>query len=214
MNNVVLCIVTLVVLTQAIASEELGFVSLFDGKTLQGWVHVGAEKNGYLIKKEMLISPAEENGNLFTKKEYSNFILRFEFCMEEGANNGVGIRAPLRKDVHLTGIEIQILDDQAARYRGALKPAQYHGSVYGAVPARPGFLRKPGEWNEQEITANGRRIKVVLNGTTILDADLNSVQDPQILEAHPGLQRSRGHIGFLGHGSKVAFRNIRIKELP
>jgi hypothetical protein len=214
MTNVVLCIVTLVMVTSAIPSEERGFVSLFDGKTLQGWVYVGGEKNGYLMKKEMLICPAEENGNLFTKKEYSNFILRFEFCMEEGANNGVGIRAPLRNDVHLTGIEIQILDDQAARYRGVLKPAQYHGSVYGAVPARPGFLRKPGEWNEQEITANERRIKVVLNGTTILDADLNSVRDPQILEAHPGLQRSWGHIGFLGHGSKVAFRNIRIKELP
>src|SRR5687767_1685514 len=108
MSNFVRYIVTLVVITSAIASEEPGFVSLFDGKTLQGWVYVGGEKNGYLIEKEMLISPAEENGNLFTKKEYSNFILRFEFSMEEGANNGVGIRAPLRKDVHLTGIEIQI----------------------------------------------------------------------------------------------------------
>jgi len=214
MNKVVLCIVTLVAVTPATASEERGFVSLFDGKTLQGWVYVGSENNSYLMEKGMLVCPAEENGNLFTEKEYSNFILRFEFCMEEGGNNGVGIRAPLRKDVHVTGIEIQILDDQAARYRGALKPAQYHGSVYGVVPARPGFLRKPGEWNEQEITANGRRIKIVLNGTTILDADLESVRDSQILEAHPGLQRSSGHIGFLGHSSKVAFRNIRIQELP
>jgi len=129
MNKVVLCIVTLVTVTPATALDERGFVSLFDGSTLQGWVYVGSENNGYLMEKGMLLCPAEENGNLFTEKEYSNFILRFEFCMEEGGNNGVGIRAPLRKDVHVTGIEIQILDDQAARYRGVLKPAQYHGSV-------------------------------------------------------------------------------------
>jgi len=111
-------------------------------------------------------------------------------------------------------MEIQILDDQAPVYRGKLKPAQHHGSIYDVVPARQGFLKKAGEWNQEEITAEGRRIKVKLNGTVIVDADLEAVKDPEVLMRHPGLTRSSGHIGFLGHDSRVEFRSIRIRELP
>jgi hypothetical protein len=161
----------------------------------------------------MLVCPAQEKGNLFTENEYSDFILRFEFRLQEAGNNGVAIRSPLRKDAHLTGMEIQILDDEAPRYRGIVKPVQYHGSIYGIAPAQRGFLRKPGEWNEQEIQAEGPRIRVTLNGAVILDANLDVVKDPEVLREHPGIQRRRGHIGFLGHSSRVEFRNIRIKEL-
>ena len=111
-------------------------------------------------------------------------------------------------------MEIQILDDQAPVYQGKLRPAQYHGSIYDVVPARQGFLKKAGEWNQEEITASGRRITVILNGTTIVDANLDSVKDPQVLKKHPGLARSQGHIGFLGHDTRVEFRNIRLRELP
>lgn len=196
------------------AGEQSDFVPLFDGKTLNGWTYAGEGKNGYMAENGLLICPAHEKGNLFTEKEYTNFILQFEVRFEEGGNNGVGIRSPLRKDVHLTGMEIQILDDQASRYLGILKPAQYHGSLYGVFPSRPGFLKKAGEWNQQEIAASGRQIKVVLNGTAILDADLGSIDDSSILDKHPGLQRTSGHIGILGHNSRVEFRHIQIKELP
>jgi hypothetical protein len=110
-------------------------------------------------------------------------------------------------------MEIQILDDGAPVYQGKLRPAQYHGSIYDVIPAKQGFKRPTGEWNEEEITANGRRITVKLNGTVILDADLDSVRDPEVLKRHPGLQRASGHIGLLGHGSRVEFRNLRIKTL-
>jgi N-sulfoglucosamine sulfohydrolase len=82
------------------------------------------------------------------------------------------------------------------------------------IPARTGFRKPVGEWNEEEITANGKRITVRLNGVIILDADLGIVKEAKVLEKHPGLARTAGHIGFLGHGSHVEFRNIRIKELP
>jgi hypothetical protein len=82
------------------------------------------------------------------------------------------------------------------------------------IPAKRGYLKKPGEWNEEEILAQGRHIKVTLNGSVILDGDLDSVKDPEVLKKHPGLARTSGHIGFLGHTSLVEFRNIRIKELP
>jgi hypothetical protein len=195
------------------AAAEPGFVSLFDGKSLDGWQIVGKKGTGYAVENGLLVCPADGGGNLFTTKEYSDFVLRFEFRLVEGSNNGIGIRAPLQGDAAYSGMEIQILDDGAPRYQGRIKPAQYHGSIYDVVPAKQGFKKPTGEWNSEEITANGRLIKVVLNGTTIVDANLGLVQDPEVLKKHPGLARSTGHIGLLGHGTRVEFRNFRIKEL-
>jgi len=194
-------------------AEDPGFISLFDGETLNGWTLVRRTGRGYVVENHVLVCPADGGGNLFTRKEYSNFVVRFEFRTEPGGNNGVGIRAPLEGDAAYAGMEIQILDDQAPVYQGKLRPAQYHGSIYDVVPARQGFLKKAGEWNQEEITASGRRITVMLNGTTIVDANLDSVKDPQVLKKHPGLARSQGHIGFLGHDTRVEFRSIRLKEL-
>ncbi|SRR6266542_3976152 len=198
----------------ALAAPEKGFVSLFDGKTLNGWQLVGGKGPGYVVENGILVCPADGGGNLFTDKEFSNFVFRFEFKMTPGANNGVGIRAPLGGDAAYKGMEIQILDHDNERYKGRIKPAQHHGSIYDVVPAKTGFLKPVGEWNQEEITANGRQIKVVLNGHTIVDANLDDVKDPEVLKRHPGLQRTSGHAGFLGHGTRVEFRNIRIKELP
>ncbi|MEW5978482.1 MAG: DUF1080 domain-containing protein [Acidobacteriota bacterium] len=193
---------------------EGGFISLFDGKTLKGWIYVGEGTNGYHAQEGILICPDHETGNLFSEQEYADFVLRFEFRLEEGSNNGLAIRSPLRNDAHLTGMEIQILDDGASRYRGILKPTQYHGSLYGVFPAKSGYLKPVGEWNQQEVRVEGSRVRVTLNGTVILDADLSTVSDPAVLKAHPGLRRSSGHVGFLGHKSRVEFRHIEIKELP
>ncbi len=206
-------VAVLIVSFASAAGAEKGFVTLFDGKTLNGWTLVGGHGSGYVVKDGVLVCPKEGGGNLFTQKEYSNFAFRFEFRTEPAGNNGVGIRAPLEGDAAYVGMEIQILDD-APEYEGKLRSAQYHGSVYDVIPAKRGYLKKAGEWNQEEILAQGRRIKVTLNGTVILDADLDSVKDPEVLKKHPGLARKSGHIGFLGHGSLVEFRNIRVKELP
>jgi hypothetical protein len=82
------------------------------------------------------------------------------------------------------------------------------------IPARTGFLKPAGEWNEEEIRADGSRIRVQLNGVIILDADLNMVREEAVLKKHPGLKRRAGHIGFLGHSTRVEFRRIRIRVLP
>jgi 3-keto-disaccharide hydrolase len=195
-------------------ADEAGFRSLFDGKSLTGWKLVGGHGPGYVVEDGKIVCPAAGGGNLFTEKEYRNFAFRFEFRLTAGANNGVGIRAPYEGDAAYQGMEIQILDDGDSKYKGQIRPEQYHGSVYDAIPARTGFRRPVGEWNEEEIVANGRRIKVTLNGVIILDADLDMVKEPAVLAHHPGMARTSGHVGFLGHGSLVEFRNIRIKELP
>ncbi len=200
----------------AAGPAEEGFVSLFDGETLHGWLLVYGKKSGrgYIVEDGSIVCPADGGGNLLTVREFANFIFRFEFRMEPGGNNGVGIRAPLAGDIAYSGMEIQIIDDDHPKYKGWLKPVQRHGSIYDVVPAKPGYLRPAGEWNQQEIVADGRRIQVRLNGHLILDADLDEITDPAVLKKHPGLARTSGHIGFLGHGTRVEFRNIRIRELP
>ncbi len=195
------------------AAVEPDFTSLFDGETLDGWTLVDSHGPGYIAEDGVLICPANGGGNLFTAREYSDFVLRFDFRMDPGGNSGVGIRAPLQGDAAYVGMEIQILDDGHSRYKGWLKPTQYHGSIYDVIPARPGFLRPAGEWNTQEIKADGRHIQVVVNGVIVVDTNLEIVKEPEILERHPGLARQTGHVGFLGHGTRVEFRNIRIREL-
>lgn len=193
--------------------DDVGFVSLFDGQTLAGWRLVGGHGPGYIARDGVLVCPKDGGGNLFTERQYANFILRFEFRTEPGGNNGVGIRAPLEGDPAYEGMEIQILDDGHALYRGKIRSEQHHGSIYDVIPARTGFLKPAGEWNTEEIMANGRQIRVTLNGVVIVDANLDTVREPAVLAKHPGLARPSGHIGFLGHGSLVEFRNIRIRTL-
>jgi hypothetical protein len=191
--------------------DEGGFVSLFDGKTLNGWELLGAKGGGYSVTNGLIACARGGGGNLLTKKTYADFILRCEFKLEKGGNNGVGIRAPMTdKQIAYEGMEIQILD---TGYDKPLRPAQYHGSIYDVFPAKTGALKPPGEWNSQEIMAVGRRVKVTLNGKVIVDADLNTATDPAVLAKHPGLLRQRGHIGFLGHNDYVEFRHIRLKDL-
>jgi 3-keto-disaccharide hydrolase len=193
--------------------QEDDFVSLFNGKNLDGWV---GNKTDYVVDNgNIAIYPGDDgHGNLYTEKEYSNFIFRFEFQLTPAANNGIGIHAPLEGDAAYVGKEIQVLDNSAPVYSN-LQPYQYHGSVYGLVPAKRGFLKPVGDWNSEEIYVNGDSIRVTLNGTLITDTDLKAATANGNMDHkdHPGLQRHTGHIGFLGHGSVVKFRNIRIKEI-
>ena len=184
-----------------------GFVSLFDGKTLEGWQ--GSVK-GYAVEDGVMI--CKPGGNLYTAKEYGNFVFRFEFKLPAGGNNGVGIRTPMGKDAAYWGMEIQILDDGHDRYKN-LKPYQFHGSIYGVVPAKRGQLKPVGQWNAEEIACNGSKVKITVNGTVVVDADLSKIKETADHRKHPGLHNEKGYIGFLGHGSPVEFRNIRIKEL-
>jgi hypothetical protein len=193
---------------------EDGFVSLFDGKTLDGWVIVNKMGPGFLVRDGMIVCPFEGGQKLMTEKEYANFVLRVEYKLEADSNNGIGIRAPRDGQTSVHGMEIQILDQTGPKFKTVkLKPEQYHGSIYDVWPARTGYLKKPGEWNEQEIRADGRRITIRLNGVVILDANLDDVKEPEVLKKHPGLTRRAGHIVLLGHQAYVEFRNLRIKEL-
>jgi hypothetical protein len=197
-----------------VQAADAGFTDLFDGKTLSGWKYVGGPNGTYRVENGSLVCPAAGGGDLYSEKEFSDFILRLDFKVGAGGNNGVGIRCPLGapgEQMAYSGIEIQVLDDSAPKHKD-IKIWQHNGSVYGIIPSKNG-QPKLDDWNSYEITAKGRHMKVALNGKTITQGDLNDVTDPEVLRRHFGLFRDKGRIAFLGHSSRVEFRNIRIKEL-
>ncbi len=203
-----------------------GFEILFDGTNLDKWV---GDKTNYIVKNGNIYVTADygDDGNLYTEKEYSDFIYRFEFCyLRSGVNNGVGIRTPMNVDAAYEGMEIQILDHDAPIYKG-LREYQVHGSVYGIVPAERIVFPELGTWNTEEIMVKGDHIKVTVNGQLILDADIRkacnghnvapdgSDNNPYTVDKHnhPGLFNKKGFISFCGHGEGLLIRNVRIKEL-
>lgn len=194
--------------------KKEGFKILFDGTSMDQWV---SNTDEYLLEDGTItMHPAEGGGygNLYTKDEFDNFVLRFEFQLTPGANSGLGLRHEIvPKEKGYLGMELQILDDGDEQYKD-LKPYQYHGSIYNYVPAKKGSLKPVGEWNYQEVIANGSRITVILNGDVIVEGDLDEVtKDIPIEKIQAGLLTKKGHIAFLGHDSVVKFKNIRIKEL-
>ncbi len=194
--------------------QKEGFTALFNGVNYENWT---GDTIGYKVIDGELVFTLDNqpaHGNLFTKKEYGDFDFRFEFLQTPGCNNGLGIRAPLEGDAAYVGMELQILDDDAPIY-SQLQPYQYHGSVYGVIPAKRGSLKPIGQWNYEEVIVKGTTVKIILNGNVIVDGDVAKASRNGTLDhkEHPGLLRTSGHIGFLGHESVVKFRNIRVKEL-
>lgn len=195
--------------------QKDGFKVLFDGTNMFNWT--GNTVDYTIDSGNIVIHPRPgkgSGGNLYTKEEFSDFEYRFEFKLTHGANNGLGIRAPLEGDAAYVGMELQILDNEDPMYKD-LHVYQYHGSIYGTIPAKRGYLKPVGEWNYEDVIVKGPKIKVILNGTTILDADITEARKNGAADGkpHPGLQRDSGHIGFLGHGDVVSFRDIRVKDL-
>lgn len=192
-----------------------GFISLFNGTDLTGWM--GAT-GGYSVEDGAMVCQEKGGGMLLTMHRFSDFVFRFEFKMPKGANNGLAIRTPASGNPAYAGMELQIIDNQGYKevHNYELQPWQVHGSIYGCVPAQTGALKPCGEWNVQEVRAVGSQITVIVNGQTIVDADVDALTetaDGKGLAEHPGLKRRTGHLGWLGHGARVEFRNVRIKPL-
>ena len=187
-----------------------GFADVFNGKDFTGWA--GPVEN-YEVKEGAIVCRPKKGGNIFTREEYGDFVVRLEYRLPPGGNNGLAIRYPGQgQPSQVAMCEIQILDDDAPKYR-RLDPRQYNGSSYGMVPAQRGYLRSLGEWNFIEVTVRGPTIQTELNGTRILDADLARVTTFMGGKPHPGKDRTSGHFGFCGHNDPVAFRHIQIKRL-
>jgi 3-keto-disaccharide hydrolase len=185
---------------------------LFNGKNLKGWKAVNGPMDSWKAEDGVLFCTGKGGGGwLSTTSEYANFELELEYRLPPGGNSGVFVRAPHEGEPHLAGMEIQVLDDNDPMY-ATIMPAQHCGSVYGVQASKPGFTKKPGEWQKMAIVANGTKVKVTLNGTVVVDTDLKDHQDSAA--KHPGINRAKGYVGLQNHGSRLDYRNLRIRELP
>lgn len=204
-QSIALLVYSALLFTACATTKGPEYRSLFNGTDLSGWIGTG-----YVVE-DGAITCTPEGTNLFTEEQFSNYILDFEFKLPPGGNNGLGIHYPGKGNGAFAGMELQVLDNSAGQYKD-LKDYQFHGSLYTLQPAKRKGLKPVGEWNRQIVTVEGPSVTVVLNGIEILNADLDALG-----KAHPkheGVKRRSGHIAFLGHGDKVAFRNFRIAELP
>jgi hypothetical protein len=187
-----------------------GFKDVFNGRDFTGWA---GPVDNYEVKDGAIVCRPRKGGNIYTRAEFADFVARVEYRLPPGGNNGLAIRYPGKGQASLVAMcEVQVLDDGDKQYKG-LDPRQYNGSAYGMVPAHRGYLRKVGEWNFMEVVVRGSTIRVELNGTRILDADLGKVTKFLGGKPHPGKDRTTGHFGFCGHNDPVAFRHIQIKRL-
>jgi hypothetical protein len=182
----------------------------FNGRDLEGWTRFGGKPEAWAVEDGMLVSLGEGGGWLGTTREYGDFDLTLEFRVAPGANSGVYLRAPAdTTHISRTGMEIQILDDHAERYK-TLKPWQLTGALYHVAAPAPGHLKPTGEWNRMAISLEGTHLVVTLNGATVVDDRLDA--HPDLAREHPGLSRRSGRIGIQSHNGRVEFRNVAITE--
>lgn len=185
---------------------------LFNGRNLEGWWAKDGKIEAWRVESGAIVTPPADGGWLSTEKEYGDFVLKLECRIEKGGNSGVGLRFPREGRPWLTGVEIQILDDDDPKHAN-LKAWQYSGSVYGISPPLKRAARAPGEWNALEITCRGPVTEIKLNGQLV-----NRVNAEELTVAPadgPPLKERprRGHIGLQAYGPRTEFRNISVRVL-
>ena len=178
-----------------------GFISLFDGKSLDGWWVLGDKKDGFRVKDGTIEWAGLGGRGLYTRDRYADFTLRLEWKINKKGNSGLYIRAPRECRQSKIGMEFQLQGDT-----GTPITEQTTGAVYDVIPPKENAAKPEGEWNSAEITFVGSKLKAVLNGKVVQDIDFDTND-----ELKPRLRR--GFIGLQDHGCYVAFRNIRIKKL-
>lgn len=166
---------------------------------------------------------ADRDVLLFTKRDYGPFVLDFEFKFDPGANSGVYIYASDLKNLIPNKIEVQLLDNPSPRWK-TCTPHQRNAALYGHATPKLDALKPTGEWNRMTIFAQGKNVRIVLNGSEVIDEDLSrhvSAKTNPDGTAVPALHvkpwaeiATRGRIGLQGRhqGAATAFRNVRIKE--
>ena len=187
--------------TISAAEKKDGFKLLFDGKTMNGWKYRRDDgKRSWSVQNGMLVNTLgkDEHGtDILTEEKFRDFTVRFEFQVPPNSNSGFYLRGR-----H----EIQVFDD----YKSGKPTAGGNGAIYNLKPVSLFASRKPGQWQEAEVTIVGQKITAILNG----------------VKTHDGVECPKGTGGQLddnvdqpgpillqGDHGAVGFRNIRIKAL-
>jgi len=184
---------------------ELGHAAVFSGQDLAGWE--GADEDAakcWKVEDGQIVCTGQKGPWLRSQKEYGDFNLRLDYKLKPGGNSGVYVRVPADGNHHGdgAGVEIQVLDDKAERYKD-LKPYQFTGSVYAIAPAKEHVSREAGQWNSLEIDVKGTRYRIIHNGVTIIDA--TDADFPEIKG-----RRAAGFLGLQNHSEEVWYKNLRL----
>lgn len=194
--------------------------SLFDGETLAGWRGYQRDDvgDGWAVVDGNLTRVGRA-GDIVTVDQFANFVLELEWTVAPGGNSGIFIRATEDGEKIYHGApEMQVLDD--ARHPDGASLLTSAGADYGLHPVPEHVAKPPGEWNAARIVAEGNHIEYWLNGDKVVEYDLWSpdwearVANSKFSQWPNYGRATRGHIGLQDHGDWVAFRNIRIRELP
>lgn len=208
----------------AAPADDSGFKALFpkdgvpEGWVVRAWSDVskpGPDGAQWVVDKGQLNGAGARGSWLISEAEYGDFELRFEFKLGPQGNSGCALRSPAAGDPAFDGLELQMAD---LRYNPSAKDSELTGGLYRALAPKE-QVYKPEEWNRYEIVLEGSKVKVVLNGTPILDHDLDTLTET--VKRHDGSDAPalkdrprRGRIGFQNlsrGGSPVLIRNARIK---
>ncbi len=204
------CFALFAALAAVSTAQAEDWIALFNGKNLDGWQAVDGPLSSWHVEDDILYCSGGGGGWLSTNKEYGDFEIALEFRVPPGGNSGVFLRAPHENNPAYAGMEIQILDDRAEQY-AKLQPFQYCGSLYGIAAPKTRASKPAGEWQKMHILCKGRQVKVTLNDTVISDTNLDDEQAHAA--THPGINRRTGYIGLQNHGTRLDFRNVRLREL-
>ena len=191
-------------LAPPVVAAEPGFRSLFNGRDLGGWEGVTSEAaQSWRVADGAIVCTGEKGTWLRSRQQYGDFNFRFEYKLKPGGNSGIYVRVPA-DGAHREGggVEVQLLDDAAERYRD-IKPGQFGGSVYLVAPATQHVARPAGEWNTMEIDCVGTSYRITHNGVVIVDA--NGREFPELAQRF-----TTGYLGLQNHSEEVWFRNLRI----
>lgn len=188
--------------------KQEGFVPLFDGKDMEKWVVMGDP--AWSVQNGILVCSGQGHRWLRSKGEFKDFVLRLEFRISPGGNSGVFVRATEGGNPAFTGMELQIMGDH-----NQAPGVHSTASVYDAIAPSVNLSRPAGDWNSMEITLLGSGIAVALNGRTVVAADLSDKElNAKLAEDVKFWNRAKtGFIGVQNHGSKVEFRDVRIRAL-
>lgn len=191
------------------AAQESKWENLLEGKDLkQNWTTTG----NWVLGEDGVVALVPRKGEsgwqrydayLWAKKEYKDFEVDFEYKVAKGGNSGfyfhVGdVKSPVAK-----GIEVQIYDSGSKAKDAKLNDHDSGGVIPGIAPTK-NAAKAAGEWNRFQISVQNRKLKIVLNGTTVNEVDLD-----QKLKGRP----TTGAIGFQDHGLPLWLRNIKVRGL-
>lgn len=207
--------------TGARARSEEGWNSLFDGKSLAGWTALdGKPVTGGWVAEDGLLVRKQQGGDIYTDREYANFVLDFEWRIAPDGNSGVKYRMAWYNGQYL-GPEYQVFDDGDPARPKIADPRMQTASLYEILACNAKKRLKPaGEWNSGRIVANGKRIEHWLNGERVVEADTASEAFAAAVGKSKFAKRAKfgrspsGRIMLQDHGSQVWYRNLRLKELP